>query len=227
MAEKIILIVGGDLVLYQSLKEQIELHAEYACKSSVDAVSAMAELRKDGADILLIDTALPDVEGRRLCRELRAEGFDLPIIMLAGPAWEDDAGGDPEACASDVIVKPFRIAVLIGRIRSLLRAREQNEDAVLSIGPYVFRASAKTLTDGAGDLIRLTEKEANILKYLLHAGSQIVSRDVLLAEVWGYNSGVTTHTLETHIYRLRQKIEEDPSNAVILVTEGGGYRLVP
>ena len=75
--------------------------------------------------------------------------------------------------------------------------------------------------------IRLTEKETAILKYLYRAGDRVVGRDTLLGEVWGYNAGVTTHTLETHVYRLRQKIERDPSQAEILVTEPGGYRLVP
>ncbi|MBO6905972.1 MAG: winged helix-turn-helix domain-containing protein, partial [Parvibaculum sp.] len=95
------------------------------------------------------------------------------------------------------------------------------------IGPYSFRPSAKVLMDAQEKKIRLTEKETSILKYLYRAGAKVVGRDILLAEVWGYNSGVTTHTLETHIYRLRQKIEKDPSNAEILVTETGGYRLVP
>ena len=75
--------------------------------------------------------------------------------------------------------------------------------------------------------VRLTEKEAAIIKYLYRAGDKVISRDTLLEEVWGYNSGVTTHTLETHVYRLRQKIERDPSKAEILVTESGGYKLVP
>jgi DNA-binding response OmpR family regulator len=78
-----------------------------------------------------------------------------------------------------------------------------------------------------GKKTRLTEKETAILRYLYRAGKTPVPRDQLLTEVWGYNSGVTTHTLETHIYRLRQKIEKDPSNATLLVTEGGGYKLVP
>ena len=75
--------------------------------------------------------------------------------------------------------------------------------------------------------MRLTEKETAILKFLLRAGDEPVSRDVLLNDVWGYHADVTTHTLETHIYRLRQKIEADPANAQLLVTEGGGYRLMP
>jgi DNA-binding response OmpR family regulator len=81
------------------------------------------------------------------------------------------------------------------------------------------------LLEPSGGKIRLTEKETAILKYLYRAGDRIVTRDVLLSEVWGYNSGVTTHTLETHIYRLRQKIERDPSHAELLITEAGGYKL--
>ena len=83
------------------------------------------------------------------------------------------------------------------------------------------------LTEGDGKKIRLTEKEAAIIRYLFRAGQKAVTRDELLEEVWGYNSGVTTHTLETHVYRLRQKIEKDPSNAEILVTENGGYKIIP
>ena len=83
------------------------------------------------------------------------------------------------------------------------------------------------LVDGNQKKIRLTEKETNILKYLYRAGAKAVSREELLAEVWGYNAGVTTHTLETHVYRLRQKIEPDPGNARLLLTEAGGYRLAP
>jgi DNA-binding response OmpR family regulator len=75
--------------------------------------------------------------------------------------------------------------------------------------------------------VRLTEKETAILKYLYRAGEKTIGRAILLNEVWGYNSGVTTHTLETHVYRLRQKIERDPAKAEILITEPGGYRLVP
>ncbi len=112
-------------------------------------------------------------------------------------------------------------------MRAQLRQHEQSEDAVFTIGPYTFKPAAKLLVDGGGSKIRLTEKETSILKYLYRAGERVVTRDVLLHEVWGYNAGVTTHTLETHIYRLRQKIEKDPSQAELLITETGGYKLVP
>ncbi len=97
---------------------------------------------------------------------------------------------------------------------------------MFALGPYTFKPSMKMLTTADERRIRLTEKETNILKFLYRADG-VVARDVLLHEVWGYNAGVTTHTLETHIYRLRQKIEAEPSNARLLVTESGGYRLMP
>jgi len=118
--------------------------------------------------------------------------------------------------------------VLLARLRAHIRQHERSDDAVFTIGPYTFQPSAKLLVNNDDDKkVRLTDKETAILKYLYRAGDRVVGRDVLLDEVWGYNAGVTTHTLETHVYRLRQKIEFDPSNAKILVTEPGGYRLVP
>jgi DNA-binding response OmpR family regulator len=98
---------------------------------------------------------------------------------------------------------------------------------VFAIGPYMFRPSSKLLLTPKGGKVRLTEKETAILRYLYRAGQKSVSRETLLQEVWGYNSGVTTHTLETHIYRLRQKVEKDAAAPQILVTEAGGYKLVP
>ena len=125
------------------------------------------------------------------------------------------------------MTKPFRFAVLLARIRAQLRTHEQSEDAVFSVGHYTFKPAQKMLIEGNGAKVRLTEKETAIVKYLYRAEQKVIGRDELLEQVWGYNSGVTTHTLETHIYRLRQKIEKDPSNARLLVTEGGGYKLVP
>ena len=121
----------------------------------------------------------------------------------------------------------LRFAVLLARIRAHLRSHEASEDAVFQIGPYTFRPGAKLLVGERGSKLKLTEKETAILRYLYRAGAEVVSRDTLLSEVWGYNSAVTTHTLETHIYRLRQKIEPEPSQARLLLTEGGGYKLDP
>ncbi|MEA2861787.1 MAG: hypothetical protein QOC72_3826, partial [Methylobacteriaceae bacterium] len=108
-----------------------------------------------------------------------------------------------------------------------LRQFEASDDATFRIGQYTFQPSSKHLINDKGNKLRLTEKETAILRYLYRAGQSVVTRDVLLREVWGYNSNVTTHTLETHIYRLRQKIERDPAHAQLLVTEAGGYKLIP
>jgi DNA-binding response OmpR family regulator len=171
---------------------------------------------------------LPDIDGREVCRLMRRNGLRTPVIMLTAADSEADTILGLDSGANDYITKPFRIGVLLARIRAQLRQHEQSEDAVFTIGPFTFRPSAKLLIDAANDRkIRLTEKETAILKYLYRAGNKAVSREVLLDEVWGYNAGITTHTLETHVYRLRQKIEADPSIAEILITEPGGYRLNP
>ena len=132
-----------------------------------------------------------------------------------------------ESGANDYVAKPFRFAVLLARIRAQLSQHEASEDAVFTIGPYTFRPSLKLLVNPNGKKVRLTEKETEILRYLYRAGRRSVSREILLQEAWGYNSAVTTHTLETHIYRLRQKVEQDASNPSILVTEASGYKLIP
>jgi len=167
------------------------------------------------------------MNGRDVCRRLREHGVSAPVIMLTAAEGEADTILGLESGASDYITKPFRFTLLLARIRAQIRAHEQAEDIVLRIGPYEFRPAGRLLVDPRGHKLRLTDKEANILKYLYRAGDKAVSREELLAEVWGYNAGVTTHTLETHVYRLRQKIEPEPGHARLLVTEAGGYRLAP
>jgi DNA-binding response OmpR family regulator len=174
-----------------------------------------------------MDVGLPDKDGREAVRELRQEGFRSPIIMLTGHDTDSDTVLGLDAGANDYVTKPFRFAVLLARIRAQLRSHEASEDAIFALGPYTFKPGSKMLLTEKGSKIRLTEKETAILRYLYRSGDRIVPRDVLLSEVWGYNANVTTHTLETHVYRLRQKIETDPSNAKLLVTDTGGYKLVP
>jgi DNA-binding response OmpR family regulator len=147
--------------------------------------------------------------------------------MLTGHTSDSDTILGLDSGANDYVAKPFKFAVLLARIRAQLRQHESSEDAVFTVGPYTFKPAHKLMLDDKGRKIRLTEKETSILRYLYRSGDSVVRRDTLLHEVWGYNAGVTTHTLETHIYRLRQKIEPDPSAASLLVTESGGYRLVP
>lgn len=225
---KRILLVDDDDALRQSLGEQLTLHEEFSPSEAADGAAALELIKNNHYDLVILDVGLPDIDGREVCRLMRRQGVRAPIIMLTGADGEADTILGLDSGANDYITKPFKLGVLLARIRAQMRLHERSEDAVFNIGPYNFRPSAKLLLDDdENKKVRLTEKETSILKYLYRAGDKVISRDVLLNEVWGYNSGVTTHTLETHVYRLRQKIERDPSNAELLVTEPGGYRLVP
>jgi len=223
-----ILIVDDDGALRQSLVEQLELNEEFVCIECGTAAQALEMVDSTRFDTIVLDVGLPDMDGRELCRQLRGAGVQVPIVMLTGADSEPDTILGLEAGADDYVTKPFRLSVLLARLRAHLRQSDLSDAAVFMIGPYTFRPGAKLLTDQSGrKKVRLTEKETAILKYLYRAGDRAIARDTLLGEVWGYNAGVTTHTLETHVYRLRQKIERDPARAEILVTEPGGYRLVP
>jgi len=222
-----ILIVDDDDDLRESLVEQLDLHQEFEIANVATATEGIQHVKSDHADLVLLDVGLPDLDGREACKLMRRSGFKSPVIMLTAQDSDSDTILGLESGANDYVTKPFRFAVLLARIRAQLRQHENSEDAVFAIGHYTFRPSAKLLVDEVDRKVRLTEKETAILKYLYRSGEKVVTREVLLHEVWGYNAGVTTHTLETHIYRLRQKIERDPSAAELLVTEGGGYKLVP
>ena len=224
---KKLLIVDDDTALREALIEQFALLDEFQITEADTAAGGLAAAKEDSFDLVLLDVGLPDNDGREVCRAMRKQNVKCPIIMLTAHDTDSDTILGLEAGANDYVTKPFRFAVLLARVRAHLRSHEQSEDATFRIGPYTFRPSAKMLIDDAEKKVRLTEKETSILKFLYRSGKTVVGRDTLLHEVWGYNTGVTTHTLETHIYRLRQKIEPDPSNAALLVTEPGGYRLVP
>ncbi len=226
-AQKTILIIDDDDDLREALTEQFELHEEFKTIDASTAGDGVKLAKESRLDLIILDVDLPDMDGREACRLMRKSGVRAPIVMLTGQTTDADQILGLEAGANDYVAKPFKFGVLLARVRAHLRSHEQSEDAVFQIGPYEFRPSMKLLVASEDRKIRLTEKETNILKYLYRAGSKAVPRDELLHEVWGYNSGVTTHTLETHVYRLRQKIEPDPSNARLLVTEAGGYRLAP
>jgi len=225
---KKILIVDDDRDLRESLGEQLRLHEEFEVAEAETGGTALETTKVDHFDAILLDVGLPDMDGREVCRLMRRNGVKVPIVMLTGADSEADTILGLHAGANDYVTKPFRLGVLLARLRAHMRQHEQSEDAVFTIGPYSFRPSGKLLLETETDKkVRLTEKETAILKFLFRAGGKVVPRQTLLNEVWGYNAGVTTHTLETHVYRLRQKIEVDPSKAVILLTEPGGYRLAP
>lgn len=224
-AQKRVLLVDDDTMLRGSLAEQLAADGSYTVVEAGSCEEGRARAADGLYEFMILDVGLPDGDGRVLCRELRDMGVSCPVIMLTAAESDADTIEGLDAGANDYITKPFRFAVLMARVHAHLRSHGHSEDAQYRIGPYTFRPSAKLLIDEAAKKIRLTEKETNILKFL-HRSGETVPRETLLHEVWGYNPAVTTHTLETHIYRLRQKIEVDPGHARLLITESGGYRLM-
>ncbi|SEL13616.1 response regulator transcription factor [Pacificibacter marinus] len=222
---KKILLVDDDDDLREALSEQLVMTEDFDVFEADSGATGMEKIKDQHYDLVMLDVGLPDTDGRELCKLMRKSGVKCPILMLTGHDTDADTILGLDAGANDYVTKPFKFPVLLARIRAQLRTHEQSEAAVFQLGPYTFQPAQKMLVTEDEKKIRLTEKETNILKYLYRSTETVVPRDVLLHEVWGYNAGVTTHTLETHIYRLRQKIEPDPSNARILVTESGGYRL--
>ncbi len=230
---KRILVIDDDKILTDLLCEQLTSMEGFLCTCAHTGEDGLDQAKNGYFDLVLLDVELPGMGGREVCRRLRTNGLVAPIVMLTASDSEVDTIRGLNAGATDYVIKPFKLGVLMARIRAHIRQFEQSDDAVLGIGRYHFQPGAKMLIPadadqlvGRGQQIRLTDKEAQILKFLYLHGDRVVGRDELLGEVWGYNAGVTTHTLETHVYRLRQKMEKNPSHAVMLVTERGGYRLI-
>ncbi len=222
-----VLLVDDDEALRESLSEQLRLHEDFITVEAGTGTEALNLAKGEHFDAILLDLGLPDMDGREVCRLMRRNGVKSPIIVLTAADSDADTILGLDAGADDYVVKPFRLSVLLARLRAQLRQHDQSQDAVFTIGPYTFQPSAKMLIHNeTKKKIHLTELETSILKYLYRSGANVVGRDILLEEVWGYSAGVTTHTLETHVYRLRRKIESDPFDPKILITKPGGYQLV-
>lgn len=230
LGQRPILVVDDDAALRETLVEQFAVESRFVISTAatLDAADATINAKGARADAVILDVGMPDGDGCDFCDILRRKGHKIPIIMLTGLNSEEDVVRGLEAGASDYVAKPFRFNELFARLRTQLRIFDETSDAAFTIGPYIFRPSAKTLQDSMTDRrSRLTEKEAAILKYLYRADTKPVAREILMQLVWGYESSVSGHALETHIYRLRQKMEPDPTSPALLLTEGSGYRLDP
>ncbi len=222
---KRILIVDDDEAFRGELAEQLGLHESCEVLQAGTGKEGLELARAHPLDALILDVGLPDTDGRDLCKLIRKAGIKAPVIMLTGHDSDADTILGLDSGANDYVGKPVRLGVLLARLRAQLRQFELSDDATFQVGPYAFKPAAKMLVTAKDKKIHLTEKETAILKYLFRVGDRAVSRDKLLDEVWGYNATVTTHTLETHIYRLRQKIEPLAGENTLLLTEPGGYRL--
>jgi len=226
-AKKKILLIDDDEPLREALREQFELHEDF---EAADAGTGQAglEMAKEGEpDLIILDVGLPDFDGREVCKMMRKSNVKCPIIMLTGADTEADTILGLDSGANDYVIKPFKMGVLLARIRAHLRQHEASEDASFVMGPYTFRPSTRLLRNPATSKeVTLSDKECAILKFLYRAGDTAVGCDTLYSEVWDHAVPLSTHTLQTHIYRLRQKIERDPADPEILMSEAGGYRVV-
>lgn len=219
---KRILLIMGDDALRRTLAEQLAQQDGLWAMAAASDAAALALLAGSGADAALLDAGLAENDGDGpLIPRLRAGGLAGPVILLLSPDGIALPGAD------DHMSRPFRLGVLLARLRALLRLADAGAAAgqTRHIGPYRFQPAAKRLATADGRHVRLTEKETQILDHLCRCGGA-APRQSLLDAVWGYGAGIDTHTLETHIYRLRRKMEAEPARARLLVTEAGGYRLV-
>ena len=220
-----ILLINNDKDLGEALAFQLRLDEKYQIVETSDETSPLTQINNNFCDLVIINSQSSALKECNLTKSLRLLGYKKPIIMLINRNSNLDIPDGHNHKADEYIIKPFRYPVLLKSIETQLHKYKKSEDAQYSIGKYAFKPNSKILETNESSSIRLTEKENNILKFLYKNLGNTVSRETLLHEVWGYNSKVTTHTLETHIYRLRQKIEDDPSNACFLITEPGGYKL--
>jgi DNA-binding response OmpR family regulator len=220
-----ILLINNDKDLGEALAFQLTLDKKYEIVETSGETSAFSQINNNFCDLVIANSQSSALNGYNLTKSLRLAGFKKPIIMLINQNNNLDIADDQNRKADEYINKPFRYPVLLKSIETQLHKFKKSENTKYSIGNYIFKPNSKILESNKKRSIRLTEKENNILKFLYKHIGNIVSRETLLHEVWGYNSKVTTHTLETHIYRLRQKIEDDPSEACFLITETGGYKL--
>jgi DNA-binding response OmpR family regulator len=226
-----ILIVDADDTWRADMADKL-LTVGYEVTESASIQDAETRIHAPGArfDAVILDVSFPDgADGRNFCATLRAQGAQLPLLIVTEQGDEHDVIKGMDLGATDYVVRPVRLGILLARLRAHIRAFEHTDDAVFTIGRYTFYPREQKLRETANPnrAIHLSTKEVSLIRTLHRAAGQSVKKRDLIKWIWGYHEEVSTHTLETHIYRLRQRIEPEPSFPRLLVTENGGYRLDP
>lgn len=220
-----LLIVVDDTYLRTSLRQQFVAEGFQNIFDVGSVIGLNAALKDANPDLILLDIQMPDGNGVDICKSLRSDGFTKPIVMLTGKNAETDIIEGLEAGANDYVTKPLRMGVLLARIHTQLRQFKLSDEGRFEMADLNFVPANKTIHKmGCGQMQALTEKETTILKFLYRAFPGSATKDELLTEVWGMQNGLTTHTLETHIYRLRQKIGRLTETPIVITTQNG-YRL--
>lgn len=222
-----ILIIEDEKDLVTGLKFNLEVRS-FTVVESYDGEDGYIKALSEKPDLILLDIMLPKKNGYQVCRELKEKMPDVPVIMLTAKSQEEDIVAGLELGADDYITKPFSILELIARIRTVLRRVKQNKilPDIINIGNLEINFK-KYLAKKRSRLIELSSREFEILKYFIEKKDEIVTREELLNQVWGYKSFPNTRTVDTHIANLRQKIEDSPDDPKIIITMYGmGYKLL-
>lgn len=222
-----ILIVEDEPDMLMGLQDNLQFEG-YKVETAVDGQAAIDKAVKVRPDLILLDIMLPKLSGYEVCKELRARGIQTPIIMLTAKSQEVDKVLGLELGADDYLTKPFSIRELLARIKAVLRRPRRPTEKIdtYSFGNVKvdFR---KSIAVKKGQTIELSHYEAEILRVLITNKGEPISRNRLLDEVWGYQLFPTTRTIDNHVVKLRQKVEDDPHNPAHIVTvHGMGYKFI-
>ncbi|MGH7276997.1 MAG: response regulator transcription factor [Candidatus Rokuibacteriota bacterium] len=221
-----ILIVDDEPEILRGLEDNLRFEG-YQTVSAANGEDGLALALSDAPDLVLLDIMMPKMSGWDVCRELRRKGIDVPVIMLTARGAEADRVLGLELGADDYVTKPFSLRELLARVRAVLRRpgpRRKFEE--FAFGDVRIRLRGRQVFK-AGREVRLTRKEFDLLVFLVEHRGEVVTRERLLDEVWGYERFPTTRTVDTHVLRLRRKFEADPDRpAWILTVHGQGYKFV-
>lgn len=218
-----ILVVEDDQTLRESLMQTLGDHG-YHVEAFPDARDLVERARTSIPDLIILDVMLPGVDGLTVCRALRTAEVLVPVLILSARTGDMDKIIGLESGADDYVTKPFSTGELIARVRALLRRSRTEHKSTLESGEIFMDLIARRV-QREGDELRLTHKEFNLLAELIRNEGVVLSRDLLLEKIWGYDFLGDSRTVDVHIRWLRQKIESDPSNPTRIVTiRGIGYR---
>jgi DNA-binding response OmpR family regulator len=219
-----VLIVDDEPEIVRGIEDNLRFEG-YQTLAATNGETGLALACQEAPDLILLDIMMPRVSGWDVCRELRRRGIDVPVIMLTARAEEADRVRGLELGADDYITKPFSVRELMARVHAVLRRPgPRRKAALLAFGDVRIHIQARQVFKG-GREVPMTRKEFDLLVYLVEHRGEIVTRERLLDQVWGYERFPTTRTVDTHILRLRRKFEVDPDcPAFILTVHGQGYR---